>query len=254
MKWTCMKCGLRVDDRRVPNNCNNVKGQTHKWRDNDIPFIIDNGKTLTDITGWFKDSSGQLVSKKNKIPQSIDTGYGDKPYYDTIKNINVSSIIFKEIEYTILSISWELTKTPYVGVSDRIQYFIFTGNNVLVVDLKPNVKTRIDLNFYTVSELVAGRGRTMQDCITYALNNPSGVGSDLSQYGKIGHNGKKNETKPPLELYTYFDQEKKVIRFLFQFSEKAGHRGTSTVIEDIPDDFYFETSCDNFFQIFSIKR
>lgn len=248
-----MKCGIKADDRRLPNNCNGAKGQKHEWRDNDIPFIIDNGKSLTEITGWFRNSNGQLVSQKNKIPQPIDTGYGEKPYYDLIKNIRLFSIIFKEIEYTLLSISWEWTKAQ---LTDREDAFIFTGNKALVVDLKPNVKTRIDLNFYTKTGL--GGTQTMQDAITFALNNPTsyptgGVGSDLSYYGQIGHNGKKEVIMPPLELYIYFDQEKKAIRFLFQFSEKYGHE-TSPFAEELPDDFYFETSYDNFSQIFSIKR
>ena len=33
MKWTCERCGLQVDDKRVPNDCQNVKGQTHEWEE-----------------------------------------------------------------------------------------------------------------------------------------------------------------------------------------------------------------------------
>jgi hypothetical protein len=33
MKWTCIKCGLQVDDKRVPNDCNGVNKQTHEWKD-----------------------------------------------------------------------------------------------------------------------------------------------------------------------------------------------------------------------------
>lgn len=33
MKWTCERCGLQVDDKRVPNDCNGVKGQKHEWEE-----------------------------------------------------------------------------------------------------------------------------------------------------------------------------------------------------------------------------
>ena len=32
-KWICTRCLLSVNDRRVPNNCGDVKGQTHEWLD-----------------------------------------------------------------------------------------------------------------------------------------------------------------------------------------------------------------------------
>jgi hypothetical protein len=36
MKWTCERCGLQVDDRRVPNDCSGVKGQAHEWEETNL--------------------------------------------------------------------------------------------------------------------------------------------------------------------------------------------------------------------------
>ena len=33
MTWTCEKCGLQVDDKHVPNNCDGVKDQPHTWEE-----------------------------------------------------------------------------------------------------------------------------------------------------------------------------------------------------------------------------